>query len=71
MFFHDAAKSNLLANFSVSKRDLAKSPFYCIRSPKRFYTAKTQLGHWPVNDPEGGEASRAARLDGGKTLHSL
>ncbi len=25
----------------------------------------TQLGHWPVNDPEGGDG------DGGKTLHFL
>jgi hypothetical protein len=25
---------------------------------KRFHTAWTQLGHWPVNDPEGGDAVR-------------
>jgi hypothetical protein len=31
----------------------------------------TQLGHWPVNDPEGGDGVTRRQLDGGKTLHSL
>ena len=44
-FFLDGTKSDLLTNFWTSKRAFAKCVFYRIRSPKRFYTAKTRSGH--------------------------
>jgi hypothetical protein len=44
-FFPYGTKSDLLTNFCASKRAFAKCVFYRIRSPKRFYTAKTHLRH--------------------------
>jgi hypothetical protein len=43
-FFQNGAKSDALANFCAPKRDFAKCPFYRIRSPRRFSTAKTHSG---------------------------